>query len=184
MKQQLSKTDLLRSGEGFTLYATDDDELAIVEWEQADACRLAALLDRMLRSHALGSAFKESLSEQELLVHRVEPTALFMRATTDKEGVKAAFVDESGAVWSFDEAPQLDGMNPKRLTYMQDVALQVIRSLRAHLRPLGFDQIDVTLRFGVADNGNCLLQVINPVECQLGTTDYATLCAQLGGEST
>lgn len=184
MEHWLSKEDLLYSGEGFALYATRNDELAIIEWEQVDACHLAQLLDRTLRSHALGSTFKESVTEREMLVQRVEPTALHMRARAGEEGASAEFVDHSGKVWPLDAAPELDGMKPTRLTYMEDIALHAMRSLRAHFGPLGFDGIELTLRFGVAANGDCLLQVINPVECQLGTTDYAALCAQWGGETT
>lgn len=159
------KGALLWAGEGCRLWAAEEPNFAVMTWEEPQSSRLAEGLDQVLRRHALQSHFVRRLDAQSLLVKRLEPLPMRAVARCEAGAVAIRFLGQ--------------GVGPTRLARMEDAATHAVRSLRAHL-----DQpFALTLRFGLAADGNCLLQVVDPLECEFGGT-YAAVLAQLGGDSS
>ncbi len=182
MEQELQKGDVLFSTDGCRVYETNDGGLAMMEWEREEACELAFHLQRTLKRHALATNFRQRFGERTLVVRRLEPLSLTVLAQGAQHGARAAFVDAGGTALTREEAQRLLGGRRARLSVMEDAALHAVRTLRARLRPLGVDRLSLRLRFGLSNDGCCLLEVPNPLACDLGSADYEKLCAQLGGD--
>lgn len=173
---ELQKQDLLYSMEGCQVYATNDADLAIMEWQDPAAAELARAIHDTLKGHALCTTVVEPRGEHALVVKRIEPLGVTAVVRATRSDAAIQFVDAHGSAIETAEAARIQGMKPTRLTVVQDCSLHTARCLRAHLPA---EELEIRLRFGVAGSGECMLQVPNPLECQLGSTDYKLLASHL-----
>lgn len=181
MQRQLEKGQLFYSTEGCQIFATSDPEVALMEWERSEVCRVASLLHELLRRHALSTNFLEEWSESALAVKRLDRLQLTVAVRCGRHETALKWIGTAGTVLEKDEALRIPDVNPARLDMMQDTAVHAARSLRAHLAVLGGESPQLHLTFGLGPVGECLLEVINPLACDFGTEDYDTLYSQLGG---
>ncbi|HEY3366884.1 MAG TPA: hypothetical protein VGK74_17675 [Symbiobacteriaceae bacterium] len=182
MESDLVKGALLYRGDGCQTFATDNDDLAVLEWEDGKACRLAEALAEMLKRHVVISSYVRRYGPCSLVVRRMEPIPLTVEAEGLPANVVIRFVDSVGQALEKADTLKVPGVRKSRLDMMEDVANHVARVVRAHLGPV--EGLRVRLRFGIPAGGGCLLDMVNPLVCQLGTTDYEALCGLLGGQVT
>jgi len=176
MEFELLKGDLLFSNNGCSVYATNDVDLAIMEWKDEKACHLAEKLHGVVKRHALHSNFVRHFGKCELLVQRMEPLPLTVRAHSTVNQASVRFVTDDGESHARDE---LTGVKRARLDVMEDTALHLARSLRPYLGQAGIKEWELSLSFGICPSGECVLEVPNPLTCDLGSTDYGTLITYL-----
>ena len=182
MEGPVEKGERLWAGEGIAVYATDQAEALILEFEAAAACEAAYQMQALLQKHTLSSSFLERLNSRSFLIRRVEPLSVQVAAEAEAGEVRLELQRAGdGQPLSREEALQEPGLSPKRLERMEDVATHAARSLRAHLSLQGVERLRIPLRFGLTHDGACLLQVVNPLGCDLGTTDMGRLAQLLGG---
>lgn len=182
MTYELEVGELLYATEGVSTYATNDENLAVMEWETEPLCRLSLRLHEIIRSHALFTNYIERLSARRLVVKRLEMLPVTVAVSTDPHDTSLRLLADGGVVIPLEEATEIPGLKPKRLDMMVDTAQHVARTMRAHLLLSGVQHVELKLSFGVGTQGECLLQMVNPLHCNLGTTDYEALCTQLGGD--
>lgn len=181
MEDPIQRGERLWSGEGIAIWNTNQAERLILEFDEVAPCEAACRLQALLKKHALTSSFVERLDSRSLLIRRVEPLSLQVVVETSPGQTKLAFHGTDGQPLKPDEAKAMPGVSAKRLEIMEDVATHAARSLRAHLTPQGVESLRLALRFGITDDGTCLPQVVNPLTCDLGTTDMEQLVHLLGG---
>ncbi|HWI53829.1 MAG TPA: hypothetical protein VNT01_16955 [Symbiobacteriaceae bacterium] len=180
MKQlEVEKGELQYQAEGWATYATDDDDVQIMQWENVSAGKLAWMWHEMLRRHALSTNALQRLGTASIIVKRLELIDLTVVVKSTTNSTDLTFVGSEGTTMNGKDAKRVPGAKPSRLTTMEDVSLHTARSLRAHLAPLGLHDLELRLRFGIEPGGACLLQVPNPLDCSFGSTDYEAMCAHL-----
>lgn len=177
---ELNKGEQLFAGSGWGLFATDDKDLAIMQWEDKCAGRLAWDIHHMLKGHALSTNCVQRFGASGIVVKQLEMLAVTLRVQTTPTDTQITLLGEQGTELERKEAEQLPHVKPTRLATMEDVALHTARCLRAHLAPMGFAELDLRLQFGLAAGGETLLSVPNPLECSFGTEEYEALCERLG----
>lgn len=181
MEVPLERGERLWAGEGIAIYATNLEERLILAFDDPAVCAAACQIQSLLKKHALTSSFMERLDGRSLLIRRVAPLGLQLAATASPGESQLAFQSTDGRPLTPDEARQVDGVTKSRLEMMEDVAVHAARSLRAHLLPHGIEQLRFIARFGLTSDGACIMQVTNPLNCDLGTTDMQRLANLLGG---
>jgi len=169
----------LWSGEGIALYETDLADRLMLEFEDEAVCEAAYRIQTLLRRHVLNSSFEERLGGRTFLIRRVEPLDVEVVAEAEPGEVRLAFAGAGGTLTREQALAALGRQS--RLEKMEDVGAHAARSLRAHLSLRGIDRLRLRLRFGITADGTCLLQVVNPLGCDLGTNDMRKLTALLGG---
>lgn len=181
MEEPIRREQRLWTGEGIAIWATNWADRLILEFDDEAACEVACRIQALLKKHALTSSFLERMDGRSLLIRRVEPLGLQAVADSSPGETRVTFAGTDGQPLSPDEAKQVDGVSAKRLEMMEDVATHAARSLRAHLGLHGVERLRLIMRFGLTDDGACLPQVVNPLNCDLGTTDMERLANLLGG---
>lgn len=182
MEGPVVQGERLWAGEGIAIYATDQAEALILEFEAADACEAAYQLQALLKKHTLSSSFLERLTSRSFLIRRVDPLPVQVSAEATAGEVRLALQRAAdGEPLSREEALAEAGLKPTHLERMEDAATHAARSLRAHLSLQGVERLRMPLKFGLTHDGACLLQVVNPLGCDLGTTDMGRLAQLLGG---
>lgn len=181
MDVPVQRAERLWAGESIAIWATDQAGRLILEFDEAAACEAACRIQALLKRHGLSSSFLERLDRCSLLIRRVEPLNLRVAVESSPGKTNLTFQGTDGQVLSPEEAKAVEGISAGLLEMMEDVAIHAARSLRAHLAPHGVERLQLTVRFGVADDGTCLPQVVNPLNCELGTTDMEQLADLLGG---
>ncbi|HWI61889.1 MAG TPA: hypothetical protein VNT75_08635 [Symbiobacteriaceae bacterium] len=176
---EVNKGDLIYRAEGWDLYQTDDDDVQIMQWEKECAGKLAWKMHEMLRRHALSTNALQQFGARGIIVKRLELIDIDVVVTCTANSSDVTFKGSQGTTLTPKEAKGVPGAKPTRLTTMEDVSLHTARSLRAYLTPHGFTELELHLRFGVEPGGACLLQVPNPLDLTLGSTDYEAICALL-----
>jgi hypothetical protein len=177
---EATKGNLEFQAEGWALYATDNPDVQVLEWENECAARLAWALHEMLRRHALSTAGLGRLGDHAVYVKRLELIELMMEVDSTVNDTKLAFVGKMGTRFTDrKEAERVPGAKPTRLKTMEDAGLHAARALRAHLLPLGLTDLKLRFQFGVGPGGETLIQVPNPLDCDFGSTDLEAICAQL-----
>ncbi|HYF79530.1 MAG TPA: hypothetical protein VD973_20685 [Symbiobacteriaceae bacterium] len=176
---EVNKMELEYQAEGWALYSTDNDDVQVVQWENPAVGRCAWALHQMLRSHALSTNGIAPHGAGGIIVKRLELINLTVVVRCTANDSHLSFVDTTGETLSPKEAGRIPNARPSRLATMEDVGLHMARSLRAHLAPQGLQDLELRLHFGIEPGGACLLQVPNPLELSLGTTDYESLCGLL-----
>lgn len=178
MDRELVKQEALITTDGWSLWSTNDYDLAVMEWRQPEACELAHAIHTVVRRHALADSFVDRDGPHALIVKKLDLLPMQVLATGSQNDTVLEFLSASGSPLEADDPTAVDGVTPNRLDMINDTAIHTVRSMRAHL-----PQTDVALKlqFGIGPGGECLLQVINPLECDLGSTDYTALAHQLGG---
>ncbi|MGE5673286.1 MAG: hypothetical protein ACM3XM_05315 [Mycobacterium leprae] len=170
----------LYAGMGYAMVANDDDT-AIMEFANPEACQLAYAIQRTLKRHALCTNCLEPFDgKQSLLVRRIEPIPLTVLTRCVDGEARVEFRDRSGVKLDKPDAIQAGGIKPGCLDMIEDIALHTMRTLRAYFGPA--EGLALKLLFGRTASGETLLQVIDPDDCNLGSKDYAALCGQLGGQ--
>lgn len=182
MEAEVQKGEQVYSADGWAIYATNDEDLQVMEWEDPCACSLAFSLHRVLRGHALNSNCVSTFSANGLLVRRLKLLDITVVVKTARNDTTLTFLGSGGRALSRGEAEHVNGCKPSRVDVMEDVAAHAARSLRAHLAPLGLTDLELHFQFGISPGGETLLQVPNPLMCSFGNTDYEGLCQQLGGK--
>lgn len=182
MSYELEVGDLLYATDGCSIYATNDLNLAVMEWEDEGACRLSQSLHQIIKSHALATNYMGKLGAQRLIVRRLEPLPVTVTVRADPHEIALELLTDDGQAIPLEAAAEVPGIKEKRLDMIVDTAQHVARTLRAHLAPTGVEHLELKLSFGIGTQGECLLQMPNPLVCSLGTTDYNALCTQLGGD--
>lgn len=180
MDQMLQKGTQLYGAEGWGLFATDDGAYAVMEWENECAARLAWLIHETLRRHALNTNGVQRYGSRGLLVRDLKMVEVTVVVRATEHDTELTLKGRSGAAIDRDKAARVPGAKPSRVATMEDVALHTARTLRAHLAPLGVNELSMQLHFGIGSNGECLLQVPNPLECSFGDVDDEAICSQLG----
>jgi hypothetical protein len=182
LEKAVQKGEQVYTSDGWSLSATDDAELQIMQFQDECICRLALAIHHMLRGHALSTNFVQAYGSHALVVKALEMVPLTVVARTTATDVQLSLIGSLGTELSEKEAEGVPLAKPSRLDTMKDVATHSARCLRAHLSPLGYANLELRFHFGVASGGETLLQVPNPIACNLGTNDYETLCGQIGGK--
>lgn len=177
--QELQKGKQVFGAEGWGLFATDDGEYTILEWDDACVARLAWLLQGMLKRHALSTNFVSRYGDRGLVVRDLTPIDLSVVVDAAEHDTKLRFVSRLGREMGRREAERVPGARPSRLAVMEDVALHAARSLRPYLNPLGIHTFTLTFHFGITSGGECLAQVPNPLDCSFGQPDYEAICSRL-----
>lgn len=177
--REVEKGELQYQADGWAMYATDDDDLQIMEWEDGCAGKLAWMLHEMLRSHALSTNALQRMGDKSILVKRLELIPVTVHVTSTANSTDLKFIGSHGATLTPKEVKQVPLAKASRITVMEDVGLHTARSLRAHLAALGLTDLELNLHFGIEPGGACLLKVPNPLECSFGSTDHEAICAQL-----
>ncbi|MFZ5825795.1 MAG: hypothetical protein ACOY94_15970 [Bacillota bacterium] len=181
MEVPVQRVEQLWAGEGIAIWATDQAGRLILEFDDEAVCEAACGIQALLKRHALNSSFLERLDRRSLLIRRVAPLGLQAVVESSPGETRLTYQGTDGQPLSPEEAKAVEGVSAKRLEMMEDVATHAARSLRAHLTPHGVERLRLTVRFGVAEDGTCLPQVVNPLNCELGTTDMERLANLLGG---
>ncbi len=179
--EPLEKTSLISKSEGCKLWATNDYDVAILEFESEAACNVAVRLQELVRKHALMTNFIERGGATNLIVRSLEPIGLKVVARTTANDTQLSYEGSQGQPLEMDDVVRYPGATPSRREMMEDTATHVARSLRAHLADDGVTDLTVRLEFGLGGQGECLLQVINPLLCDFGNPEMSVVYAQLGG---
>jgi len=171
MPDLLEKAEELHRLEGCVIWSTTDRDLAFMIWDDPAVGRLANGLNRLLREHALSTNLVECRGETLMVVRLLEllPYHLVARSGGHETAVEIHNQSEVEIA-------------PERLDMMQDAAQHAARSLRAHLAPQGISEVLVTLSYGITPKSDCVLQVINPLQCDFGSHDYGKVSNWLGGD--
>lgn len=178
MDQMITKGDLLFRSDGMRIFATQDSGLAVMEWDRPAVCGLAHALHTVLKQHALNTAFLDRLGQHALVVRRADRLDLVAEATGGRETALRWLRAGDGKEIPEGELTGIPGVKPARVDMMKDAAVHSARSLRAHLHG---ERLLLRIRFGITDEGDCLMEVPNPLDCDFGSTEYDRLAAQLGG---
>lgn len=181
MEIPVERGERLWSGDGLVLYATDHAGQQIMAWDDAATYQAALRLNDLLKRHALATNLLEVLDGQAMLVRELQPFNLTVTAEASLGDSSVVFSGPNGRLDTIDEVLAIAGVNKRRVEMMGDAAAHAARSLRAHLSPHGVERLRLTLTFGVTHDAACLLQVVNPAVCDLGTTDMEGLANLLGG---
>ncbi len=181
MEAPVQKGEQLWSGEGIAIWATDLADKLILEFDDASVGEVAYAVQMLLRRHALNSSFLERLEDGSFLIRRVEPLPLELVAESAPGQTSLLFRGSTGEALGRDQLLAVDGVSAKRVEMMEDLVIHAARSLRAHLTLHGVDHLRLVMRFGITGDGACLAQVVNPRNCDLGTTDMVRLANLLGG---
>ncbi len=179
MTDPVLKGERLWAGEGVAVYATDRADRLILEFADETAGEAAFRIQELLRRHALATSFEERLTGRCFLIQKVTPLTVEVAAEAAPGEVNLTFL-EGGREISRAEAEA--SLTPQRMDRVEDAALHAARSLRAHLSLRGVQRLALRMRFGLTDEGACLMQVINPLECRLGSDDMNEVAALLGGD--
>lgn len=176
------KGDLLFGSDGLAVFATHDPNLALMEWKRREVCALAHTIQRVLKQHALNTTFIDRLGEHALVVRRADRLDLVVEATsgTRESSLRWLSTDGGGEI-SEGELTGIPGVKPDRVDMMKDAAIHSARSLRAHLHG---DRLRLRLRFGTTGEGDCLMEVPDPLDCDFGPAPYDQLIVQIGGTAT
>lgn len=178
----ITKGDLLFRSNGFCIFATQDSDVAVMEWERPGVCDLAHAIHLVLQHHALNTAFLDRLGQHGLVVRRADRLDLVVEVSSGPRATSIRWLKASdGRDIPEGELTAIPGVKPSRIDMMKDSAVHAARSLRAHLHS---ERLLLRLRFGVTDEGDCLMEIPNPLDCNLGSHDYTRLTAQLGGTAT
>lgn len=181
MEVPVQKGERLWAGDGLAIYATDVPGMAIMEWEDPAVCEAAIHLNNLLKRHALAPNYLGRYDRRSILVRHLEPLNIKVAAEARPGDSSVTFLDSSGRPIAKHEVQRIDGVGKGRPEMIEDVAAHAVRSLRAHLTPHGVKRIRLNMTFGLAADGSCLLQVVNPLVCDLGSTKMEGLANLLGG---
>lgn len=176
---EVNKGDLVYRAQGWELYETDDKDVQIMQWESPAAGTLAWKIHEMLRRHALSTNALQRFGGRGIIVKRLELIDIHVLVKSTANSSDVTLKGSQGTTLTPKEAKGVPGAKPTRLTTMEDTALHTARSLRAHLAPKGLTDLELHLRFGIEPGGACLMQVPNPLELSLGSTDYDAISALL-----
>ena len=179
MTEPVEKGKRLWSGGGMAVYAADRPGRQIVEFDDETAGEAAFRIQELLARHALSTCFEARLSGRAFLVQKTTPLAVEVQAEAAPGRVDLTFL-EGGREIGREEAEAR--LAPERLQRIEDAAAHAARALRAHLSLRGVERLQLRMRFGLTDEGACLMQVINPLECRLGSEDMQEVAALLGGD--
>ncbi|MDB4895580.1 MAG: hypothetical protein JWN15_1842 [Firmicutes bacterium] len=182
MTTELEKGELLHTGPGYLIFATNDRAVAMMEWADECACRLSFQFHAVLGRHALRTNVLRKQGAHRLIVQRLQPLAVGLLARAGANTADLQFLGSEGRSLTKEQAAEIHGVTSQRVETIEDTGLHAVRSLRAYLLAEGVEELTLRLSFGVAPSGECEMQAINPAECQLGSGDYNLLCERLGGD--
>lgn len=178
MEEPVLKRERLWTGAGVAVYATDRADRLILEFADEMACAAAVRIQEILAGHALATSFVARFTSRAVLIRKVQPLPVEVVADAGPGEVRLAFRDGDREL---SRAEAEAALAPERLERIEDAALHAARTLRAHLSLRGVPRLQLRVRFGLTDEGACLMQVINPLECRLGSEDMKEVFALLGG---
>jgi len=178
MADPVQKGERLRAGEGMAVWGTGQPGGLILEFENESVCEAAFRIQQLLERHAVPSNFVERQGSRMFRVRRLELLPVEVLTEAGPGQVAVAFCAGSRPL---DRAEAEALVTRDRLDRMEDLAAHAARSLRAHLSLRGIARLRARLRFGLTEDGACLLQVVNPLECELGTTDMGQVAELLRG---
>lgn len=181
MEGPVQKGERLWVGEGIAIFATNRAERLILTFEEAAVCEVAYLIHRLLKRHTLSSSFLERLDSRSFLLRRVDPLPIDLVVEAGLGESQVNLIASGGRQLTREEAARETGLLLARVDSMTDAATHAARALRGYLSLRGIDQLRLVTRFGLADDGTLLLQVINPLNCDLGTDRMAELAELLQG---
>jgi len=167
----LEKEKELQRLKGCAVWSTTDRDLAFMIWEEQSVGHLADVLNLLVKEHALSTNLVESRGDKLMVVRQLELLPYHLLASSGRHETTVEVHNPSQAK-----------ITPWQLDMMQDAAQHLARSLRAHLLPYGIRQTSVRLSYGLTRKDDCLLQVLNPLECDFGSQDYVQVANWLGGE--
>lgn len=171
MSDLLEKVDELQRLEGCSIWSTTNRDLAFMIWDDQSVLHLADVLNRLLKDHALSTNLVECRGDRVMVVRQLELLPYHLVARSGGHETTVEVHNQS----------KVD-INPERLDMMRDAAQHAARSLRAHLAQHEINEISVRLSYGLTWTRDCVLQVINPLQCDFGTHDYAQVSKWLGGD--
>lgn len=178
MADPVQKGERLRAGEGVAVWATGQPGGLILEFDDETVCEVAFRIQQLLARHAVPSSFAERLGSRMFLIRRLDLLPVEVLTEAGPGEVAVSFC-AGGRILSRAEAEAL--LARGRVERIEDLAAHAARSLRAHLSLRGIAHLRARLRFGLTEDGTCLLQVVNPLECELGSTDMGQVAELLGG---
>jgi len=183
VQRLLAKSISLYRSADFELFATDVSGVSIMEFADPEAGDLAWRIHEVLCRHTQPTNALERIGPGLLAVRAVDPLMVTVEATAGPRQTQVRFLSgRSQRELEGRALTRVDGVTPTRADVMEDAAAQAARSLRAHLLVHGIHEVTLRLAFGLDADGCMHLQVVNPRECDLGTTDYAALYLWLGGD--
>ncbi|BAD41843.1 hypothetical protein [Symbiobacterium thermophilum] len=178
MEEPVLKRERLWAGDGLAVHATDRADRLILEFEDETVCAAALRIQEILVGHGLATSFAARFTSRSFLIRKVQPLPVEVAAEAGPGEVRLAFRDGDREL-SREEAEA--ALTPERLERIEDAALHAARTLRAHLSLRGVERLQLRMRFGLTEEGACLMQVMNPLECRLGSEDMKEVLALLGG---
>lgn len=179
----LEKTDLLSESEGLKVWQTNDYDIAMLEFNDESTGQVVMRLQEIVRKHALSTNFMERRGYRTFIVRKLDPIPVKVVARCSPNDTALSYESSEGVPLEMQDVIRIPGVTPSRREMMEDTTAHVARSLRAHLADDGVTEVTVRLEFGLGGQGECILQMINPLQCDLGDSSMSELYSQLGGGS-
>lgn len=179
----LQKTDLVLEAEGYKVWQTNDYDIAMLEFDDESTGEVATRLQELVRKHALCTSFMERRGYRTFIVRKLDPLPVRLVARCTAHDTALSYESIQGVPLEMADVIRIPGVTPSRREMMEDTAAHVARSLRAHLLDDGVTEVTVRLEFGLGGQGECVLQMVNPLHCDLGRSTMSELYVQLGGGS-
>lgn len=179
----LEKTDLLSETDEYKVWQTNDYDIAMIEYEDEATAQVVMKLQELVRKHALCTNFMERRGSRTFIVRKLDPLPVKLVAHCTLNDTVVSYESAQGVPLEMAEVVRVPGVTPSRREMMEDTVAHVARSLRGHLMDDGVTELTVRLEFGLGGQGECILQMIRPFQCDLGTSNMLALYSQLGGGS-
>lgn len=166
---------------GFIIYDATRRGLNFMEWSEKALCDLGTALEHCLKRHAVVTNWEKRTGDQTCLLTELELLPVRVWVQTEPNDLRYGLVDSHGLPIDQEKALSLPNMRVARLDDMIDTSMQVGRALRAHLSGPDGPPLRLELWYGLNEMGACVLHVVDPLRCDLGSKDMGDLITRLGG---
>lgn len=181
VKKKAKMGEMRYRSTGFIVYDATRRGLNFMEWAEKPLCDLGAALQHCLKRHAVVTNWENRTGDQTCLLAELELLPVRVWVQTEPHEIKYGLVDGHGLPLDQERALTLPKMRVARLDDMIDTSVQVGRALRAHLASPDGPSLRLELWYGLNEMGACVLHVVDPLRCDLGSQDTTDLIARLGG---
>lgn len=181
VKKKARKGEMRYRSNGFIVYDATRRGANFMEWASKELCDLGTALQNCLHRHAVVTNWEKRNGDNTALLSELELLPVRVWVQTAPNDVTSGLVDEHGLPLDQERALALPKMRVARLDDMLDTSRQVGRALRAHLSSPEGPSLRLELWYGLNEMGACMLHVVDPLRCDLGSTDSADLITRLGG---
>lgn len=181
VKKKAKMGEMRYRSTGFMVYDATRRGLNFLEWTDKVLCDLGTALQSCLKRHAVVTNWEKRTGDQTCLLSELDLLPVRVWVETEPNGIRSGLVDAHGLPLDQEKALSLPDMRVARLDDMVDTSMQVGRALRAHLSSPDGPRLRLELWYGLNEMGACVLHVVDPLCCDLGSQDAADLISRLGG---